>query len=398
MEIFQSTRGSSGIPAVLFSRIGERHEFVNTRIPECLTTDYEGRLQLTAEVRGAIADDTTPLPCARCIHNSTGMCKVPSNTEIAQKSDNSPLPLGYKISDTFIPIDENTAQVKVLSGATLLLRAIEDGFITLEDLQHYCGNIATIDGKTLGFKIWNDMGNYRNNPDLIDNSKHSEIVTKLIEASKIPLPRLFTFVEANGTKRLIAPAHADLNMARLYGIYPITEQMQESRSIKARATRAFHLLYAKAGAPKQLSEMIRIMVQNHWLSEGEVNTATGYFSQMVNTVNMSGCARRSGRKLSPSYAITFNPLECDTLKLPYIRPSDLTPEILYPNNKRRNIYTEKIPGCENCELSKGCGQLAYYHFALLGLIKEYYKAMEPSSHQKLTAMIEVRNENKRVAS
>lgn len=266
----------------------------------------------------------------------------------------------------------------VLSGFTLIRRALENQTVTITQILRHIRGIKDTSLRVVANNIHTLIYNGGMDRDI----ETVEFAIALQNASKVLVPSELNMKERNGANRYV---NTKVEI-KLFGVSLKSLSNPKTPSKLARASRAAGILTVPEQIFKpKLGEIIKEMQEKKWIRDkSSHSTFKRYIRMMVNKRKHSGCL---SRKKGARYKQVFNPIGSLQIDHGPIKPNDITRELLYPNSIVLNEETGNIPGCSDCPLNKGCGQLATFHYTVLGRVKDYYKQYEEDSRAVVLALL-----------
>ncbi|MBP9758229.1 hypothetical protein KBD45_00910 [Candidatus Dojkabacteria bacterium] len=267
----------------------------------------------------------------------------------------------------------------VLSGYTLIRRALEDQTVTVDQVLRYIPGIQNAKPRAVIDNIHTMIYNGKK----VRNADKKQFIAALHNTSYVTLPTELRCIGRKGAKRFSG------SPLKVYFFSKPTPELDDIQpSIIARATE----VAAKQTAGRYPNNMqdILYMIDEKIISKKNRATFRRYIQWMVNRTMHAGCLSKFGKGRGTIYKQQYNPVKSLSIDHGPIKPENVTRELLYPNSDKVNERTGNIPGCSKCILNKGCGQLATFHYTLLGRVKDYYKQYEEDSRAVVLALL---NEN-----
>lgn len=297
----------------------------------------------------------------------------------------------------------------ILSGCNCIRRTLEEGICTPKEIKELFPTLnkrLAYQSGAIGTELYNLISDYyRNNlPKNFSSSKRNTL-DKLITASFINLPAPIAdaigFINSDdlGESLSLKPNE----------IPTFPEKLLPKTHISGRLTLGIHRLLDRINIGK-VDNLISALEQKRYGLYRDVDTnkeiqqtakrsnRLGYLltvvSEMINDKNGKGCLRWEGNKrergrskISEKNLVQVHQLR--NIGLPYIiNPKDLTPAMIFPNARIKNIKTSFKPGCSECPLNSSCGALELYHYRIQVRIADFFRAKTQESYYRILQILD----------
>jgi hypothetical protein len=394
------------------------------QVPICLKTNYKDRTKIDINLLDAWQWKTDYPGCRICMYRDE--CNV---AQICSKENDCIPDLSIDfISEQNPNFDWTTLKpCKILNGVNCIRRALEDGICSTQEIKtlfpYINPNVAN-QMNIIGNDVNELFASYQ--LDRLDQDYEGvdkNLVRKLFQAAHILLPceiaDSFTMTDlfgenldlngkdiANFNQRLIERTtilqrltygvHKILDLTDTSALAEIYQKDETNQSkIKNKALTSSTILRLLGDRYYRLyddvSEHYEILDTEKRLSRKQY--LLDIFRDMVNSKlrKMSGCiALKNGKGRSPGEKLVqrvFSPTNDKTVHR-ILKPTDITHALLYPVAEQNHITTDSKPGCIECPLNKGCGQLTVLHNRLKIRVIDYFMSKKEVSYYKMLQILD----------